>query len=212
MVYPISGRVVPLIYSPWIRKVEGLENIPKNKPFIIAANHASYFDALLPAVIIAPKINRKVHAMVNSHYWNIFLTKFFLDMWEAIPVYVAKQKDAKEKNSKAFEKALGYLKKKEVIMIFPEGTRSQDGKLKKAYNGVAKIALKSKVPVLPVGIIGSHKILPRGAALPRLTKCEVNIGKPMHFKKYNPSKKSFEEVTRKIMKEIGKLINQKYNH
>ncbi|MBI2541927.1 1-acyl-sn-glycerol-3-phosphate acyltransferase [Candidatus Woesearchaeota archaeon] len=212
MVYSISKRIIPLIYGPWIRKIEGAENIPKGLPFIIAANHASYYDALLPAVIIAPKINRKVHAMVNSYYWKIFLTRFFLDMWEAIPVYVAKEKDAKEKNSKAFEMALKYLKKNEVIMIFPEGTRSKDGNLKKAYTGVAKLALKSKAPVLPVGILDSHKVLPRGAALPRFARCEVKIGKLMHFEKYRPGKKSCEEITRSVMKEIAKLINQEYNH
>lgn len=213
MAYPISKWIIPPIYKLWIRKIEGLENIPKDRPFIIAANHASYYDALLPAVIIVPRINRKVHAMVNSFYWKPFITRFFLDLWEAIPVYVGKEKDAKKKNKEAFQKALSYIKKGEPIMIFPEGTRSRDGKLKKAYPGAAKLALKSKIEVLPVGVIDSFKVLPRGAIFPRFARCEVKIGKPMNFN-YNKktTKKIIDETTRSIMKQIAKLINQKYTH
>ena len=65
-------------------------------------------------------------------------------MWQAIPVFVDKKKNSKKKNKLAFEKALIYLKNNELIMIFPEGTRSHDGKLKKAYTGVAKLALLAK--------------------------------------------------------------------
>ena len=215
MAYPIAKLLVPLIYKPWTRKIDGLENIPKDMPFIIASNHASYYDALLPAVIIAPKINKKIHPLVNSFYWKPFITRFFLDLWEAIPVYVGKGKNAKEKNMKAFEKALSYLKKGESIMIFPEGARSSDGKLKKAYTGVARLALKSKVPVLPVGVIDSNKVLPVGKMLPRFKRCEVKIGKLIHFDKYSNRRindKLLEEITRSIMKEIAKLIGQKYNY
>ncbi len=215
MVYPISRWIVPPIYKLWIRKVEGLENISKDIPFIIAANHSSYYDALLIPVIIAPKINKKIHAMVNSFYWRPLITRFFLDLWESVPVYVEKEKDAKEKNKQAFEKALIYLKKNEIIMIFPEGRRSKDGKLQKAYNGIAKLALKAKVPVLPCGIIGSHKVLPVGKAFPRFVKCEVKIGKLIYFDKYYNKKinnKILEVITRQIMKEIAKLIRQEYNY
>lgn len=215
MVYPIGKLIILPIYKLWLRKVEGLGNAPRDKPFIIAANHASYYDALLMHSILMPKINKKIHALVNSFYWKPFTTRLFLDWGECIPVYVDEGKNHKEKNKQAFEKALSYLKKGELIEIFPEGKRSPDGKLQKAYPGVAKLALKAKVPVLPCGIIGSNKVLPRGANLPRLTKCEVKIGKLMHFDKYYNKKlnnKIFEEVTRSIMKKIAKLINQKYNY
>ena len=215
MAYPISKWIIPFIYSPWIRKVEGLENIPKDIPFIIAANHSSYFDALLVPVIIVHRINKKIHAMVNNFYWKPLITRFFLDLWESIPVYVEKEKDAKEKNKQAFEKALNYLRKKEPIMIFPEGKRSYDGKLQRAYIGVAKLAIKAKAPVLPVGIIDSNKILPVGKMLPRFVRCEVKIGKLMNFDKYYNKKindKLLEEITRSIMKQIAKLINKEYNY
>ena len=214
MPYIISKWIIPPIYKLWLRKVEGIENIPKDKPFIVAANHTSYYDALLLPSIIVSRLNKKIHALVNSFYWKIPITGFFLDLWESIPVSVEKDKNSKEKNKKAIEKALSYLKNNELIMLFPEGTRS-DGKLKKAYIGVAKLALKSKALVLPCGIISSNKVLPKGKVFPRFARCEVKIGKPISFEEYYNKKVSnrlLEEITRTIMKQIAKLTNQKYNY
>jgi len=215
MIYSISKLVIPPVYRLWIRKVEGLENIPKDRAFILAGNHTSYFDVLLLPSIILLKSNVKMHALTNSYYWNNSITGFFLKKWECIPVYVNNEKNAKGKNKKALEKALEYLKNNEVMMIFPEGKRSHDGKLQKAYTGIAKLALKAKVPVLPCGIIGSNKVMPKGAAFPRFVRCEVNIGNPMHFEKYynkKLTKKMLDDITRSIMKEIAKLSKQEYNY
>ncbi|MBI3027769.1 1-acyl-sn-glycerol-3-phosphate acyltransferase [Candidatus Woesearchaeota archaeon] len=215
MVYFIAKIVIPPIYKLWLRKVDGLDNIPKDKPFIIAANHSSYYDALLIPCIILPRLNKKIHAMANSYYWKPFLTRFFLNLWEAVPVYVEKEKNSKEKNKAAFEKAINYLKNNELIMIFPEGARSHEGKLKKAYTGVARLALAAKVPVLPFGIIDAYKVLQKGKMLPRFIRCEVRVGKLIYFDKfYNKkiNKRMLEGVTKKIMKEIAKLIGQDYNY
>lgn len=214
MAYPLSKRIIIPIYKLWLKKPEGTENIPKNEPFIAAANHSSYFDIFIPPLIIVQKLNKKVHGLVNSYYWKSFITRFFLEKWQAIPVYVYKEKDSKKKNKEGTEKAIRFLKNKELVMIFPEGTRN-DGALKKAYTGVAKIALKARVPVLPFGIIGANEVLPKGKAFPRLKRCEVKIGNPMYFEKYYDKKindKMLEEITRSIMKEIARLIGQKYNH
>ena len=215
MVYTIEKLIIPPIYKLWIRKMEGLENVPYDKPFIIAANHSSYYDTVLIGVIIIPKIDKKIHALVNSYYWKNFITKFFLDRWEAIQVFVEKEKKFKEKNKEAFKKAEMNLKKKEIVMIFPEGKRSPDGKLQKAYTGIARLALKSKTPVLPIGIIDANTVLPKGKIFPRFKKCEVKIGKLMNFDKYYNKKinnKIAEEVTRQIMKQIAKLTGQKYDY
>ncbi|MCH8003532.1 MAG: 1-acyl-sn-glycerol-3-phosphate acyltransferase [Nanoarchaeota archaeon] len=215
MVYPIEKWIIPPIYKLWLRKVEGLENVPKHKPFIMAMNHASYYDALLLPSLIIPKIDKKIHALVNSYYWNKFLTRIFLNYHESIPVYVEKGDKSKKNNKKSFEKAFNYLKKNEIIMIFPEGKRSSDGKLRKAYTGVARLALNSKIPVLPIGIIGSNKVLPKGKFFPGFKRCEVKIGKPIYFNKYYNKKineRVLENITRIIMKNIAKLIYQRYNY
>lgn len=214
MAYLIEKCTIMPVYRLWIRKIKGLENVPKNKSFIIAANHTSYFDALLLPSIILAKIDKKMHALVNAYYWKNFITRTFLNLWGCIPVYVEKEPNAKEKNKQAFEQAVNHLKNNEIMMIFPEGRRS-DGKLLKAYSGIARLALSAKVPVLPCGIIDSNKVLPKGKTFPRLVRCEVKIGKLMYFERYynkKPNDKILEEVTRSIMKEIAKLTNQKYNY
>ncbi len=215
MAYLISRWIIPTVYRLWIRKIEGIENIPKGRGFIIAGNHTSYFDVLLLPSIILSKLDKKMIALVNSYYWEPLFSRFFLNLWEAIPVYVEKEKGAKEKNKKSLGKALDYLKNGEIMMIFPEGKRSPDGKLQKAYNGIARLALKAKVPVLPCGIIGANNVMPKGKNFPRFKRCEVKIGKLMHFEKYynkKLTKKMLDDVTRGIMKEIARLSKQEYNY
>ena len=215
MVYPFGKLILPPVYKLWLRKADGMENAPKDKPFIIATNHTSYYDSVIIHSILIPKINKKIHTLVNSRYWNNFATRTMLDWGECIPVYIQNEKNSKEKNKKAFKKALDYIKKGDIVQIFPEGHRSIDGKLQKGKTGVARLALKAKVPVVPAGIIGSNSVIPKGKILPRFARCEVKIGKPMYFKKYynkKSTKKMLEEVTRSIMKEIAKLINQEYNY
>ncbi|MBI2655888.1 1-acyl-sn-glycerol-3-phosphate acyltransferase [Candidatus Woesearchaeota archaeon] len=214
MAYPISKLIIPPIYRLWVRKVEGIANIHHDETFIVAANHSSYFDDFLLPIIIVPKINKKMHAWVNASFWKNPFSRFFLDLWGGIPMHVAKEENAKEKNKAAINLTINYLKKKEPVMIFPEGKRN-DGNLLRGHVGIARLALKSKFPVLPCGIIGANKVLPKGKFFPRLARCEVRIGKLMHFDRhYNkkPTKKILEEVTRSIMKEIAKLTGQKYNH
>ena len=146
MVYPIGKLIVMPIYKLWLGKVEGIENVPKGKSFIIAANHASYYDALLVHSILIPKINKKIHALANEYYWKYFITRWFLNLGECIPVFVEGDEKSKVKNKQTFEKALNYLKKGELVQIFPEGGRSYDGKLKKAYTGVAKLVDSPNMP------------------------------------------------------------------
>ena len=198
------------IYRLWLRKFKGTENIPR-PPFIVSANHSSYYDTLLPHMLLIPRAQRKIHAMANARFWNFPLAKQVLNHGECIPLYLKNEPNAKEKNKVAFEIAMEYLKKGDIILMFPEGTRSPDGKLKKAHKGIARLALTAKVPVLPFGIINSHKVLPKGKVFPRFERCEVSIGKPIYFNK-KINEKSLEEVTRKIMKDIAKLVGQDYNY
>ena len=213
MAYPIGKLTIRPLCMLWLRKAEGLDNIPKDKPFIIAANHSSYYETLLVPSVVISRANKKIHALVNSYYWGNFLTKYFLDLWESVPVFVEKNTKSKEKNKLAFEKAVKYLKDNELVMIFPEGKRSVDGKLNKGYNGIARITLATKFPVLPMGVIDANKVLPIGAMFPRFRRCEVKIGKLMYFDKYKKTdKKTLEEITRQIMKEIANLIGQEYGY
>jgi len=215
MIYPFWETLVRPVYLLWTRNIMGLENLPKDGPFIAAANHSSYYDTLLIPMILIPFLGKKATALVSSRYWKIPFANYVLNHGECIPVYIGKDKDTKNKNTESLAKAADYLKKGNIIFMFPEGTRSYDGKLKKAHIGIAKLALKARVPIVPFGIIDSHKVLPKGKVFPRFARCEVKIGKPMYFEKYHKKKindKMLEDITIDVMKQIGKLIGQNYNY
>jgi 1-acyl-sn-glycerol-3-phosphate acyltransferase len=213
-VYPLGRILIASWYKLWLRNIEGYENLPK-PPFIIASNHASYYEIMLYHCTISLRLNTKIHALVNGNYWNNTVFRWFLDTTQHIPVDVSKTPEANINNQKALEKADEYLKKGDIVLIFPEGHRSKDGKLLKGKTGIAKLALISKAPVVPIGVIGSEKILPRGSLLPRFKRCDVKIGKPIFFDKHYDkkiTKKLLNEITSTIMGEIATLIGQKYDY
>lgn len=215
MVYLISQLTIGSLMKLFIEKIDGKNNIITDKPFIIACNHASYIDDFAVPSVFYPAINRKFHFYVNSSYFKNFFLRMVLNYYESIPVDVDRGNHHKQVNKKAFETASRYLKRGDVIFIFPEGTRSIDGRLQRAKTGIAKLAIAAKVPVQPVGIIGSNRILPKGKFFPRPARCRINIGNQLYFKDYynkKINKKMLEDVTRKIMKEIAKLVGQKYNY
>ena len=215
MVYLISQLTIGALMKLFIKKIDGKNRIITDEPFIIACNHASYIDDFAVPSAFYPTINRKFHFYVNSSYFKNFFFRMVLDYYKSIPVDVDGRKNHKQVNKQAFEDALQYLKKGDVIFVFPEGARSIDGRLQKGKVGVAKLALVAKVPVQPVGIIGSNRILPKGNFFPRPARCRVNIGKPLCFEEcYDRkiNKNMLENVTRKIMKDIAKLVGQEYNY
>ncbi len=215
MVYPIAKHIiVPLVKSLWVKKAIGLDNLPKDKPFIFACNHGSFIDDIILPVVIIPHINKYAHIYCNDSFFKNPVTGSFIRWGKVIPIRVYKSKDQKKINKKAFKLAKNYLKKGEPVGIFPEGHRTKDGKLQKARSGVAALALAAKVPVVPIGTIGTFKIWPKGTSMPTLNKCTVKIGKPIYFDKYykkENNQKVLKDITNKIMKEIAKLSRQKYN-
>ena len=213
MVYPIGRLIIPPIVKLWIRRVEGLEKIPKDKPFIIAANHSSFLDDFTVTPIVITYINKKVHMYCNDRFYKNKFLAAFLNWGSCIPISI--QTGDKETNKRAFELALAYLKKGEPVGIFPEGGRSVDGKLREAKTGIAKLALTAKVPVLPIGIIGSYKVFPKGARFPKFKRFNIKLGNLIYFDKYlskENNKKILKEVTTLIMKEIAKLTRQEYRY
>lgn len=214
MVYPIARYTTLSLVRPWTRKIIGLNNVPKDRGVIIACNHGGYFDdAILPCTIFRG-MNRYIHIYVNSRFFKKPVFKMVLKWGKCIPIDVGKKKPTRT-NKKAFKDAVNYLKKGELVGIFPEGHRSFPDKMRKGKTGVAKLALSAKVPVVPMGIEGSREIMPIGKFWPRLKRCTVRIGKPIYFEQYygkENNKKVLRLVTDNIMKSIAKLANDKYDY
>lgn len=209
MVYPIGKRIVFPFVRLWIEEIKGLENVPKENGFIIAANHASYLDHYAVGAAMIPLLNKKVHFLSKKEHFDNPLKAAWHTWTGAIPL--DRQKGGKE----ALRFAIKALKQGKIIAIHPEGTRSLDGKLMRGKTGVARLALSAKVPLVPLGLIGTFEILPKGKYMPKFKKAVINIGKPMYFDEYynkRVTKRLLREVTTKIMKEIAKLCRQEYSY
>ncbi len=208
MVYPIGKRIIGPIFNLWLREIGGLENVPKKGAFIIAANHESYMDHPIIVVTFVNHLNRKVHFLSKKEHFDSPLKAAWHTYAGAIPL------DREKGGKEALRWAVKALKQGKIIAIHPEGTRTLTGKLQKGKTGAARLALKAKVPVVPVGLIGTFKILPKGKYIPKFKKANINIGKPIYFGRYykkTATKRMLNEMTRKIMKEIAKLSKQEYN-
>lgn len=197
--------ILKILFSPffrliWIKKVEGLENIPQKGNYIIAANHCSYFDFFSLVAIWPKRIYFLAGEVFFQKWWWYPLVKF------TSQIKVDRKNQDKEE---VYSKVFSILSQKKILGIFPEGTRSPDGKIGKTYTGVAKFALKAKVPVIPVGITGTYEVLSRHDKFPKFRKnIVIKIGKPIYFDNFygKQSDKIFREITDKIMEEIIKLL------
>ena len=208
---PIAQHIVPPILKTCIKKVKGLENIPKDKSFILTPNHCSYIEHFLIGSIVIPYLNRKLYYIAKKEHFDKVSQKMWHKLWMK---YVPTIPIDRRKGEKALDDALSYLKKGKIILIYPEGTRSLTGKIQQGRTGVARLALGAKVPVVPLGIKGTFEILPKAKKIPKWKKAIFNFGRPMYFNEfYNKpiTKKILRQITNNIMKEIARLSGQKYN-
>ena len=194
MVHPIGKRFFKIMVLPYIKKVNGLANIPKDRNFIIAANHSSYMDHLILATIFVNYVNKRMHFLAKKEHFEGFFQKSFHKWADAIPI------DRQAGGKEALKWAINALKNNKIISIYPEGTRTLNGRIQKGKTGVARLVLGAKVPVLPIGLIGTFEMLQKGKHIPKFKRATVN------------NHKILRKVTDEIMEEIAKLSNQKYNY
>jgi 1-acyl-sn-glycerol-3-phosphate acyltransferase len=206
--------VTRLTLAVWRPKVEGLENLPKTGPVIVASNHLSFIDSILIPMVCP----RRVAFLAKEEYWTSpgikgwFMKGFFTGI-EAIPVRRGDHRAAQE----SLDTALRVLESGVAFGIYPEGTRSRDGRLYRARVGVGWLALKSGAPVVPVGLIGTPDILPLGAKLPRLKRVTVRFGEPILASEVDfpgpvaaENARARRAVADAVVDAIGKLTGQEY--
>ncbi len=179
-------------------RVEGREHEPRQGPFIAAVNHASAVDPLLTAV----SLRRRAHYMAKADVLTIPVLSAWLTSLGTFPIRRG------EPDRKALRRAFQILEHGGVLVMWPEGTRSRDGRLQAAEPGAARIALRMGVPVLPIAIAGSYRVLPKGARWPKFVPVTVRVGPPLHVPKVEGRIDSqvLEIWGRRIMEEIGKLL------
>jgi len=181
----------------WRMEVIGTENVPERGGVIIASNHVSYLD---PAVLVA-SLNRKIYFITKKEVFKNTFISFILKNMNALSV------DRENVDILAFKKAINILREEKVLGIFPEGTRSSNGELQELKLGAIKIAMKTGIPILPVGIIGTHKIYPRGIKFPILFKHKIIVkyGALQHFNKLKSKDKIYQKEELNL---LGKKIKE----
>ena len=192
-------------------EINGLNNIRDVRTgFILAINHNSYLDWLILYSIFKIRYNMEITFLAKEKLFKSLIAHKLIKAANCIKV-----SDSAGISISALRRICKIIKNKGIVGIFPEGTRSPTGQLIKAKDGAAKIAVLSKAPVVPVGLIGLHETWPKHKPFPtHFHKCIINIGKPIYLNNIiNASNKhNFKYITNTIMKSIGKLIGQDYRY
>lgn len=179
MLYEVLHAIVPPVArAVWRPTVEGIEHVPMSGPVLIASNHLSFADSVV-IPIVAP---RKVVFLAKAEYFTGSgikgrMSKAWFEGLGMVPV----DRSDTQAALKSLDIALEVLGRGEAFGIYPEGTRSRDGKLYRGRTGIAQLALTAGVPVVPVGLIGTENLQPVDSALPKRAKVTVRFGKPLDF-------------------------------
>ena len=196
----VSGFLARALFSA---RFEGLENVPRSGPFILAGNHCSNLDPAIIAWATGHQIDRVIHFMAKAEMRSWPFAGWLASKTGAIFVRRG------EGDRAAQRAALKALSEGRPIGLFPEGTRSRDGHLKAGRDGAAYLAMRTGAPVLPVGISGTHRIFPGKSRWPHSTKVVVRIGEPFTLPHRPAGKLSREELgqgTERIMATIDALL------
>ncbi|MFJ8146099.1 lysophospholipid acyltransferase family protein [Streptomyces sp. NPDC096048] len=205
--YVLLGPLLRVVFRP---RIEGLDHVPASGAAIVAGNHLSFADHfLMPAVL-----RRRITFLAKAEYFTGpglkgRLTAFFFRSAGQIPV----DRAGKEAGQAAIREGLGVLGKDELLGIYPEGTRSHDGRLYKGKVGVAVMALRAGVPVVPCAMIGTFEAQPPGRKIPRLHPVVIRFGEPLDFSRYaglEREKAVLRAVTDEIMYAVLTLSGQEY--
>lgn len=205
--HAVIGPPLKTLYHP---HVEGIEHIPSEGPAILASNHLSFSDSFfLPLVV-----DRKITFLAKSDYFTGpglrgWMTKQFFSSMGQVPV----DRSGGEASMAAIHTGIRILREGNLLGIYPEGTRSPDGRLYRGRTGPARMALAAPAPVIPVAMIGTDKIQPTGQKIPNLYPLTIRIGAPLDFSRYEGMEGDrfvLRSMTDEIMYELMTLSGQEY--
>jgi 1-acyl-sn-glycerol-3-phosphate acyltransferase len=205
--YVVLGPILKLIFRP---QVEGLDNVPATGAAILASNHLSFSDSIFMPLVV----KRRVTFVAKAEYFTGrgikgFLTKLFFVGTGCIPVDRSGGRAAQA----ALDTQLRVLMQGDLAGIYPEGTRSPDGRLYRGKTGVARLALESRAPVVPVAMLNADEVQPPGKIIPKLMRVKIRFGAPLEFSRYaGMAGDRFVEraITDEIMYELMELSGREY--
>lgn len=207
MKYVVLGPALKAIFRPWI---VGRRNVPATGPAILASNHLSFSDS----VFLPLMLDRPMSFLAKSDYFTGrgpkgWATRFFLKAMGMIPI----DRSGGKASEASLNTGLQVLGHGDLLGIYPEGTRSPDGRLYRGRTGIARMALEAKVPVIPVVMVDTEEIMPIGKKTPRIGRVGMIIGEPLDFSRYagfEGDRFVLRSVVDEIMVELQRLGAQEY--
>jgi 1-acyl-sn-glycerol-3-phosphate acyltransferase len=203
----VLGPLLRVLFRPWVR---GMENIPTSGAAILASNHLSFSDS-----IFLPLMSRRpVVFLAKSEYFTGkglkgALTRWFFKSTGQLPI----DRSGGKASEASLNTGLGVLAQGLVLGIYPEGTRSPDGRLYRGRTGIARMALEAKVPIIPVAMIDTEKVQPIGQKMPKIRRIGIVVGQPLDFSRFDGMEGDrivLRAVTDEIMYELKQLSGQEY--
>ena len=203
----VAGPILKTVFRPL---VTGAENIPKTGGVILASNHLSFIDSVFLPLLI----ERRITFLAKSDYFTSrgpkgWFIKNFLKGTGMLPI----DRSGGKASEASLNTGLRVLAAGEVLGIYPEGTRSPDGKMYRGRTGVARMVLEGHVPVVPIAMIDTEKVMPIGQKIPKVRRIGVIIGEPIDFSRFEGLESDrfiLRSVTDEIMYELSKLSGQEY--
>jgi len=203
----LIGPFIFSVFRPWVR---GRENVPERGAVIYASNHLSFVDSVfLPLVV-----ERPISFLAKSDYFTGTGIKGAIIRWFFLAI---NQLPIDRSGGKASEASLNsgleHLANGGQLGIYPEGTRSPDGRLYRGRTGVARMILEARVPVIPVAMIDTEKVMPTGTRIPKVRRVGVVFGEPLDFSRFEGMEGDrfvLRSITDEIMYELARLSGQEY--
>ncbi len=211
MQYQLSRVVAgPLLHLLWRPRVIGMEHVPATGGAILASNHLSIVDSIfLPLMLDRPL----TFAAKSEYFTGTGVRPRLTGAYMRATKQLSVDRDSSRAAQDMLDAALGLLRGGNLFGIYPEGTRSPDGRLYRGRTGVAWLALNSGLPVIPVAMIGTDRVLPPGATVPRLHPVAIRIGKPLTFEAHqnDPARgRARRAITDEVLQAIQALSGQEY--
>jgi len=204
--YRFFRSVLPPIVNPWLRiEVHGLEHVPTQGGAIIASNHLSFIDS----ICVPGQLTRPLYYLGKADYWDSWRTRWFFQGTGVVPV----DRTGGDKAEAALRTGVRILESGELLGIYPEGTRSPDGRLYRGKTGPIRMAITAGVPIIPTALIGTDKAMPTGSKVLHRVPCTVAFGRPLDFSRYADQMDdpfALRSAIDELMFEIMMLSGQEY--
>ncbi len=207
MKYVVIGPIVKAIWRPWI---VGRRNVPAEGAAILASNHLSFVDSIFLPLML----DRPVSFLAKSDYFTGkglkgWATRMFFKGTGQLPI----DRSGGKASEASLNTGLQVLGRGDLLGIYPEGTRSPDGKLYRGRTGIARMALEAHVPVVPVLMVDTDTMMPIGTTIPRIVRVGIVIGEPLDFSRFEGMEGDryiLRSITDEIMVALQRLGEQEY--